>query len=149
MKLDPAALKVCQEIDAARKALKPEKVRDAYIPGWLSKRLTRYCKRHDIETYRCKQTALFYASNAIANAADIDTSTTTIWDHWGTIKAERYKCCHEAKSVFVSEPYNFNTTTARFLDAFCEALGLEWHLTPNAWHYPGYTIRILIHEKQP
>lgn len=146
MKLDPAALKQHQEIEVARRTLKPEKVRDGHVPGWFSKRLTRYCKQHGIETYRCKSSALNRASYSIANAANIDICTTTIWDHWGTIKAQRFKCCHEAKSVFVSEPYNFGSKTALFLDAFCQALALEWHLTPNAWHYPGYTIRILIHE---
>jgi hypothetical protein len=138
-----------QQIEAARKLLKPEEVRDGHIPGWLSKRLTRYCKRHGIETYRCKQTALHYASYAIANAVGIDIGTTTIWDHWGSVRGEHYKCCNEAGVSFVSEPYNFTARTAHFLDAFCKALDLEWHLTPNAWHYPGYTIRIIIHEKQP
>ena len=148
MKLDPAALKQRQEIEAVRKLLQPEKVRDGHIPGWLSKRVTRYCRQHDIETYGCKQMALRYALNHAAHVAGVADASSTVLDHWGTIKARHYRCCCAAESVFVSEPYGFGMASALTLEAFCKALDLDWHLTPNAWHYPGSTIRVLIHEKQ-
>jgi len=136
-----------QKILDARRVLEPQEVKQGVIPGWLSKRLRAYWKRRGLDSPGCCQASLHNAVYDIARQAGIDDNLEALLDHWGTSKGGPYVCCNKAGRCFVSEPYGFGWTKARMLEAFCQALDLEWHASSNTWWNPGATIRITIHEK--
>lgn len=129
----------------ARRLLKPPEVILHIIPRWLSKRITAYRKKHNIYSASgCKQTDFQNVCCHILHQIGIDPYACTWLDHWGTSKGGPYGCC---KDCFVSEPYGFDFTKAKIIEALCQALDLTWHVSSDTYWYPGRTVRITIHEK--
>ena len=139
-----------RQIEAARKLLQPGEVKLHEVPGWLNVRIRAYRRRKGWGRSQYSSGYLFQEILPdIAKEAGIDDHGHCHWlDHWGISTETRYKCCNEAGTCLVSEPYSFDTETARMLDALAAAFDLTWHVLPNSWWYPGHTQRIVLHRRQ-
>ena len=138
-----------QQIDAARKILKPTKVHLGEIPRWLSKRVTAYINHNHVDGgYDLPEMRLRIVIEDVAKKAGLKERAKYSYrlDHWG-ISEGRYHCC--PNNCFVSEPYGFCSYAAQIIEALCNALDLEHHVDANSWHYPGHTVRIILHPKSP
>jgi hypothetical protein len=133
-----------QKIIDARKVLEPQEVKQGKVPGWLSKKVRAYCKRHELCTRGSAGELVREVLYDVQKSLGVEPYT--ILDHWGTSVGGPYVCCNEASKCFVTEPYGFDFGKAQVLEAFCAILGLEWHVSSNTWWNPGATVRITIHE---
>lgn len=113
-------LKACaaQEarIEQLRSILKPSEVREGY-PSWMKRDWMK----------------------------EVEFSRSDWVDHIGRAKPSEFACCHDHKEVFISETYNFGFDDAYEVERFCQKHNLVWHVSANSWHFPGRTIRIIIH----
>jgi hypothetical protein len=137
-----------RQIEAARKLLQPHPVKLHEVPGWLNVRIRAYRRRKEWGASRYSSGYLFQETlPEITREAGVKDHGHWL-DHWGTSIETRYKCCNEAGTCLVSEPYGFHTETSRVLDALAAAFDLTWHVLPNSWWYPGQTQRIVLHRRQ-
>ena len=144
---ETTAEKQTRVIAQARVLHEPEKVTQGKIPRWLSKRITAYWKKKGQKrpsTFSLRETVIDIARNI-----GIEMQGLGILDHWGSTIGGRYQCCDDANECFVSEPYGFCMDYAKILDAIGSTLDVVWHISSNSWHFPGKTIRIIIHEPTP
>lgn len=77
-------------------------------------------------------------------ATEIEFPARSWVDHAGIGRGE-FACCAAIGACYISEPYEFGKEDAEDINAFCDRHGLDWHVSANSWHYPGHTIRIIIH----
>jgi hypothetical protein len=136
-----------QFIADARLLMKPGEIKLYKTPTWLSKRLRDW--------RRSKHMTTMPASMLLTQTAESLITPGQTWlDHWGTSDVGPYSCCFSKlrsdKALnLISEPYTFGSDQSKMLDHFCRELGgLVWHVSSNAWWYPGHTIRVIIHEKK-
>ncbi len=123
---DAVAASVNARIAAARKLLKSSPVTLWACPRWLRWRI------ESVEKGTWLPMEYLFGEQL---------HTTARWlDHWGTSRIG-------SRSVFVSEPYDFDLDDAKEVDVFCKTLGLGWYLSSNSWWYPGRTIRIVFYEE--
>jgi hypothetical protein len=129
-------------IEALRKLMKPSEVQQGCIPGWLNRRCRAYLKtqRPAVMHLGCQVQA------AMERVKFLTELNSGVLDHYGTTskKGEYYSQDWE-EPLFVMEPYHFRQNDALFVEAFCKAVGVEWHVSAKSWHFPGETIRIVIH----
>jgi hypothetical protein len=124
----------------ARRLLKPNEVKLHKTPAWLTKRLRAYRKACSL--------APIPSSMLLVDTLNHNGQWNCWLDHWGTGDGP-YVCCHKSPCL-ISEPYDFGPREARDLNVFCrEVGGIIWHVSPNAWWFPGSTVRITIHEERP
>ena len=129
---------VTKRINEARKVLKPVKVDyGSNFPGWFSKRLRAYLRMRSLRSYA-----------SYANCQEVLRHVEAPWgrgynpfDHVGVIKTDK-----GVRVVF--EPYDFDFTMHSICDAFATALGIGYCISPNSYHYPGYTMRIEFYERR-
>lgn len=134
-------------IKAARRLLKPTRVRLHDFPGWLSKRSRAYLRREGVPTrftgYHAFEEVLLH----IGKKLNI-TGPRSLLDHDGTSKGGRYVCCQEAAGkCYVTEPYGFSFDYHRLCEAVSEALDIKYHVSSDTYWNPGATIRITFHQK--
>ncbi len=110
-------------IDAARKLLKPNPV-TLGEPQWL----------HEILAFKYGDTPLY----------EILQRYNCAWskDHAGTSKGS-YGCCPD--DCYVLEPYGTCGKELIGLEKFCADNNLSIHVDSNSYHFPGKTIRIIMH----
>jgi hypothetical protein len=64
----------------------------------------------------------------------------TKWlDHWGTTIHPQWG------KVFVSEPYGFDSSSAKRFDEFCSIVNARWQLSARSFHNPGNCIRVIVY----
>jgi hypothetical protein len=68
-------------------------------------------------------------------------------DHFGSTKYRSLR--DEVRNLrpteaFVSEPYGFSAIDLHQIRDLCKQAKVEYHLSPNSWHAPGSTLRVLI-----
>ena len=125
-------------IEKVRYLLKPGEVKLGNIPPWLVRRLRAYRKTQELD--------ILPVSMLLPQSVHDISSQSTWLDHWGTSTVGPFTCCGK-RPVLVSEPYSFGKNDAADLDKFSHVLGgLDWHVSSNAYWYPGRTVRITIHE---
>lgn len=122
-----------QFIDDARKLLNPSPVRTSHVPTWLKKKIRAAVK--------AKQVAARYSDPEMVLLNDLTWENRWL-DHYGTTTWRDFK------DVFVSEPYSVDGKTLSQIEQFAERLGLECQVDANSWHFPGWTIRILLWPKE-
>ena len=119
-------------IKEARELLQPSKVKTGKIPPWLRSKLRKAKREGRIDPVGPGDCFLL-------EAAAIASSGSAAWlDHWG-------RTAWNFKDAFVSEPYQFEEESAR---KFAELLGIDCELSPNSWHFPGRTFRLLFYPKE-
>lgn len=115
-----------EEIRNARKILRPTPVKYNKVPKWFR---DAYC-RNVLERRPGRE----------GESQLITRCNRGRWlDHWGT-------AMHYGKEAFVSEPYGLGLTWLQDIDALAKQIGCKYEISPNSWHYPGHTIRILFYE---
>lgn len=126
-------------IRRARQILQPTEVSTGTIPAWLVKRLQAANRAGRIDNPRglhpnVQTDVTFLLPDAVGPDAQ--------WlDHWGTA------ACPVCDDAFVAEPYEFYEETIESAQRFAELLDLSWLYSPNSWHYPGHTFRLLFWPK--
>jgi len=130
----PTDADIRAHIDRARKLLQPTPVRSGHVPSWLSKALRRHIKS-DLFTY--SPTTHCRLQYAVCSKCPYAR-----WlDHWGSTTMF-------GDPIFVAEPY-LNEDDLPNIAAFADRLDIAWSLSPNSWHFPGRTTRILFYPKGP
>ena len=117
-----------QRIRAARQLLKPSEVRLHHVPNWFRRALLKAygCPRHDTSGH-----AVLY--HAASNDRD--------WlDHWGSTQID-------GKAAFVSEPYGLSAESMAAAAELATKAGCRFYVSPNAWWYPGATIRLVFEQR--
>lgn len=49
----------------------------------------------------------------------------------------------DGRRAFVSEPYGASASAMADAEAIAKRHGLEFWLSPNSWHFPGWTVRLV------
>lgn len=121
---------VDERIKSMRRLMEPSPVRTGHVPGWLGLALRRaYYPGYSGVISNSAWYSLTYAQARLG---------TFSWlDHYGTSVIGGIRC-------FVGEPYGFSSECAKQLCRIQSDTGLTWWVTANSWHYPGYTVRVVI-----
>lgn len=119
-------------IRQAREVLKPTPVRTSHVPTWLKKRLVLASREGKFDV----NPAVGLLGSAVLHTVTEDADDDRWLDHWGSTEDESVGML----DCFVSEPYYFHQGSVQ---AFADLLDLEWVMSPNSWHYPGHTFRLL------
>ena len=127
------AVDVARLIETGRAALKPTPVKPG-VPVWLAA-LVR--KHYGMRNQGCPNEMIL--SESLRKEYSNSRESNDDWlDHHGTTVIKGREC-------FVSEPYVEDALTKlKQVDAFCSRLGLKYYVSPNSWHFPGFTFRIII-----
>jgi hypothetical protein len=117
------------EIKAAREVLKPSPVRSGLIPKWFRQAAVRVLKpRH--------------ATAGWSVVMELQNQRRARWiDHWGSTE-------WQGRVAFVCEPYHLRAADVAQVAELADKLGCEYIITPNSWHYPGSTFRVLFVQRQ-
>ena len=127
-RLSPEAEAQKKRILAFREMFRPSPVRLQHVPDWLRRRI--------LKAHGCRD-GMTDGWSVLHNAA----GPMPRWlDHFGSTTLPN------GKRAFVSEPYGFTHEMATELQAFCEPMGLRYHVSANAWWNPPSTVRIVIEE---
>ena len=126
-----ARLRQRQFILDARALFKPSEVKPG-MPDWFRRAfLAAFPARH-------RGTSRGAVSNAMHNMPGVAE-----WlDHEGQCK------WWDGRTAFCSEPYGLDAKELASIEAFAAALGCDFRVDPNSWHFPGSTWRIVFFEKK-
>ncbi len=119
-----------EQINDARRLLKPTPVKKNHVPKWFRRALLKAYGRppHAMDGH----SVIMHAKSVCG------------WEwleHWGSTTIH-------GRQAFVSEPYPYHLTFSDLacIVEMCQRTGLKYRISPNAWHYPGKTFRVLIFE---
>jgi len=119
-------------IEDARALLKPSPVHYHKVPGWFRLALLRAFR------------GIFYRK-CLLGWFVLDTVRRHLgltWlKHAGT-------CDRYGKPVFVSEVYHIDAAELKSIEDLAAAIGCDWALSPNSWHMPGSTLRIVFFQRE-
>lgn len=124
------ARKVEERIEAARELLKPSPVDLHKVPNWLRRRMLAAFGCHYGNT----------SGSAVLHHAMRQLAEDHWLDHWGATTWGNHP-------AFVAEPYQLWTRDLQSIEQFADRCGIAWHVTPNSWWYPGWTLRVLFYER--
>src|SRR5208282_1515576 len=110
---------------------------DTPFPGWLGKKVRAYASKYGTPNYGDNYVNFPYVAKHIGEQAGIDYPSW-FWDHYGVIRVD-------GKCLLIVEPYDFDLNMAALCDAICKALDVRCNISPNSYHYPGSTMRIVFH----
>jgi len=126
--------KQTQFIHDARALMSPSPVKYNDLPNWVRLRLLKLVKGKRGQYAVCTKWAVLDDARRLFGWEWLDHHGTTTF---------------RGRPAFVSEPYHLTRKDVDNIDDLCKAIGCEWFIDANSYHYPGYTIRVLIHEPTP
>ena len=115
----------CNEV---RELLRPSEVKSG-VPNWFRLGFLRTFPGVS------RGTSWWEVADALRNRFKV-----TWLDHWG-------QCSWGNGMAFCSEPYSIGVEGLQSVQDLATAIGCEWSLSANSFHYPGWTIRIVFFQK--
>ena len=121
-----------KQINEARRFLKPTPVKEFHVPQWFRWALLKAYGRPPHGT--------------TGHSVLLHVKSICGWrwlEHWGSTTLH-------GRPAFVAEPYPYLLTCSdqAHIIEMCQRTGLKYRVSPNAWHYPGKTFRVLIFESR-
>lgn len=113
-------------------------VRHGHVPNWLRRKALKLL-RPPVYRWDTSQHEAYCRIDRFCEA-NILQSFGFI-DHWGSTKLPN------GRIGFVTEPYATYEMAEHPAQKLSEQLGIDWFFSKYGWWYPGYTIRIVFHER--
>lgn len=54
---------------------------------------------------------------------------------------------YRGRDAYIAEPYEISAAAVQEIATLARAIGCEWEIDANSWHYPANTLRVAFFEK--